>query len=127
MSQLEAALKLQIRALKLPDPVQEYRFAALATGGTGKGSRQRIKAAGMRDWRFDLAWPDLMLAVEVEGGLHVNGRHNRATGFEADLEKYRHATLQGWQVFRCGAKMIKSGDAVATIEKLIQFKQTIAA
>lgn len=127
MSHLEAALKIQIRAVKLPEPTSEYRFAAMATGGTGKGCRQRIKAAGMRDWRFDLAWPDLMLAVEVEGGLHVNGRHNRSEGFEADLEKYRHAMLQGWQVFRCGAKMIKTGAAIRTIERLISDRVRVAA
>lgn len=122
MSHLELALLNQMRAHKVPEPEQQYRFAAMATGGTGKGCRQRLKEAKLRDWRFDFCWPSLMIAVEIEGGLYVNGRHNRAAGFEADLEKYRHATLQGWQVFRCGAKMIKSGDAIATIKQLINYK-----
>lgn len=119
MSLLEESLRLQMRALKL-EPLQQFRFAAESTGGTGKGCRQRIKLAGMKDWRFDFAWPELLFSVEVEGGLFVNGRHSRGEGFEADLEKYRHALLLGWTVFRCGAKMIKSGVALTTIEALYQ-------
>jgi hypothetical protein len=44
--------------------------------------------------------------IEVEGGIWVNGRHNRAAGFNADLEKYLEATLAGWRVFRLGPDQI---------------------
>jgi hypothetical protein len=42
----------------------------------------------------------------VEGGIWVNGRHNRAAGFNADLEKYLEAGLAGWRVFRLGPDQI---------------------
>jgi len=119
MSYLEESLKIQMMALKLPDPIQEYRFAAIETGGTGKGSRKRIKEAGLRDWRFDFAWPDIKLAVEVEGGAYINGSHNRGAGFEGDLEKYDRAMRLGWNIYRCGAKLVKNGEALKTIERLI--------
>jgi very-short-patch-repair endonuclease len=44
--------------------------------------------------------------IEIEGGIWVNGRHNRAAGFNADLEKYLEAGLLGWRVFRFGPDQI---------------------
>ena len=120
MSKLEAELALQIRAMKLPEPEPEYRFAAMATGGTGKGTRNRLKEAGLKNWRFDLAWPDLMLAVEIEGGAWIRGRHNRGTGFLEDLKKYGAAQRLGWTIYRTAGELITSGEALKTIEQLIQ-------
>lgn len=53
-----------------------------------------------RRWRFDLAFPEHKLAVEIEGGIWISGRHTRAMGYEGDCEKYNAATLQGWRVLR---------------------------
>jgi hypothetical protein len=71
-------MALHIRALGLPEPECEYRFAR------------------PRQWRFDFAWPALLLAVEVEGGSWNGGRHTSGAGFAADCEKYNEATLRGW-------------------------------
>jgi len=120
MSKLEEALAFQIRAVKLPEPEREYRFAAIATGGTGAGVRQRVKGAGLKDWRFDFAWPDLMIAAEVEGGAWVGGRHTRGEGFLADLRKYEAAQRMGWTIYRTAGELIKSGNAVTTIKHLIK-------
>ena len=125
MSKLEDQLALHIRACNLPEPEREYRFAAMATGGTGQGVRQRIKQAGMRDWRFDFCWPDQMLAVEVEGGAFVNGRHNRGAGFSADLKKYQEAMRLGWTVYRCDGHLIRTGEAIEIIEAL--YERSLAA
>lgn len=75
----------------LPLPVAEYRFAP------------------PRRWRFDFAWPALQVALEVEGGLWVYGRHNRAAGFLADSEKYNTAAVMGWRVIRCEPKQLQAG------------------
>jgi len=58
---------LQLTAAHIPF-VREYRFAAIATGGTGKGLRERLAKAGLKDWRIDFAFPQWKWAVEVEGG-----------------------------------------------------------
>lgn len=113
---------MHIRASRMPEPEREYRFAAIATGGAGKGARQRIRQAGLRDWRFDFAWPDIKLAIEVEGGAYVNGRHNRGEGFSADLKKYQEAMLLGWVVYRCDGHLIRTGQAISTVEELFNMR-----
>lgn len=70
---------------------------------------------GLRRWRFDFAWPGRMLAVEVEGGQWVNGRHQRGKGYEDDCEKYNTAALMGWRVLRFTGDMVKDGRALATL------------
>ena len=53
-----------------------------------------------RKWRFDLAWPDNRLAVEIEGLTRSGGRHQRMAGYTHDCEKYREAAKAGWRVLR---------------------------
>jgi hypothetical protein len=114
----EALLSLHLRANGHAF-VREHRFAAEATGGIGKGCRQRLVAAGLKDWRFDFAIPERKFAVEVEGGAWTGGRHTTGTGFHADLLKYEAAQRLGWTVYRCDPAMIRSGRAVQTITMLL--------
>lgn len=68
-----------------------------------------------RKWRFDYALPEVKIAIEVEGGVFkkrhyqtkdgtfittTGGRHNSATGFLGDMEKYNSATVLGWRLIR---------------------------
>jgi len=73
-----------------PEPVCEYRFTP------------------PRKFKFDLAWPELKIAVELEGGVYSGGRHTRGKGFEGDCEKYNLAAEQGWLVLRYTTNMLKS-------------------
>jgi len=122
-SSLEVTLALQLRVLRAPEPITEYRFAAHHVGGPGKGLRERLRAARLQDWRFDLAWPEMMFAVEIEGGAWTGGRHTRGAGFEADLVKYGAAQLLGWTIYRCGSALVKSGEAAQTIVRLLEMQQ----
>ena len=85
----------------LPEPEREYRFH------------------NVRKWRFDFSWPDYMVAVEIEGGTHVRGRHNRGRGFTEDCYKYNAAALQGWTVLRFTADMLRD-DPAACIAQVVQ-------
>ena len=59
-------------------------------------------------------------AVEVNGGIWLKkGGHNTGTGIERDLQKAGAAMKLGWTVYGCTPAMIKSGDALQTIEILI--------
>jgi hypothetical protein len=118
VSALEDRLSLQIRGLKLPAPEREHAFAAHHVG-PGRGVRERLARAGLKNWRFDFAWPELMFAVEVEGGQWTGGRHTRGKGFTEDIEKYHHAMRLGWTVYRCERRLIECGEAVGFIEKFL--------
>lgn len=54
----------------------------------------------VRMWRFDYAIPALKIAVEVDGAVWTGGRHNRAAGYIADMEKLNTAASMGWLVLR---------------------------
>ena len=70
-------------AMGVPPPVSEHKFHPA------------------RKWRFDFAWPEVRLALEVEGGVWTGGRHTRGAGFLKDIEKYNVAACLGWRVLRC--------------------------
>ena len=119
MSEAEELLAIHLRANGI-EAVREYRFAAEACGGTGKGLRPRLKDAGLQDWRFDFAIPAQKIAIEVEGGGWMKkSRHTSGAGFHGDLMKYQAAARLGWVVYRCDPAMVKSGDAVKTAEILV--------
>jgi very-short-patch-repair endonuclease len=70
-----------------------------------------------RRWRFDFAWLDRKLAVEVDGGEWSRGRHTRGKGFSGDCEKMNQATIDGWRVLRfTGSEIRKNhGSVIAMI------------
>jgi len=64
------------------------------------------------------------LAVEIEGGGWIGGRHMRGKGFEADLEKYATATAMGYTVFRFSPRMILTGQAKEFLAQWLKLKET---
>lgn len=101
MSDLEDLLFQHIKLVGLPTPEREYRFAP------------------PRRFRADFAYPERKLLIEVEGGVWTRGRHTRGTGYSADVEKYNLATINGWRLLRFTGDMIKTGEAINTIEKVL--------
>jgi very-short-patch-repair endonuclease len=109
-SRWEAMLAMHIRAHRLPEPVREYCFHPT------------------RNWRLDFAWPELFVAVEVEGGVFARrkgnsaagGRHNHGGGYVKDLEKYNAAVAMGWTLLRFTDKAIRRGDAVRMIQEALR-------
>lgn len=83
-SPLERDFFYSVKTYGIPTPVREHKFDRL------------------RQWRFDFAWPNMKIAVELEGGVFSEdpGRHSCGSGFKRDCEKYNYAQLQGWRVYR---------------------------
>ena len=122
MSRLEETFALLIKAEELPTPCTQYKFSRDIVGNA-PGIRARLKAAGLKDWRFDFAWPDLMIAVEVDGGVWTRGRHVRGAGFVADMEKLNAAQKQGWAVYRFASNHLTSGYAIDMIKEVLKETQ----
>lgn len=53
-----------------------------------------------RMWRFDVAWPEHKVALEIEGNVWHKSRHTTGKGFLQDCDKYNTATAKGWLVLR---------------------------
>lgn len=94
-------LQRQIAALGVWPVELEYRFHST------------------RRWKFDLALPGYRLAIEIEGGAFVGGRHTRGVGFEKDCHKYAQAMILGWRVLRVTPGMVTNGKAIGYVEKLV--------
>lgn len=84
----------------LPAPVREYEFH------------------GQRKWRFDFAWPDLRLAVEIHGGANLGARggHTSRSGLLRDAEKSTAATILGWALLTFTADQLTLRALPGTIE-----------
>lgn len=82
--------------------------------------QREYRFAAPRKWRADFAFLDDRLLVEVEGGHWSNGRHNRGSGFEADIEKYNAATMLNWALLRFTTKQVKDGTALRTIKQYLE-------
>ena len=70
------------------------------------------KFHSVRRWRFDLAFLENKLAIEIEGGVWIRGRHTRGSGFISDIDKYNNAVLLSWKVLRFTPNDVKTGKAL---------------
>jgi very-short-patch-repair endonuclease len=96
----EETFALHCQAYKL-SPTREYRFCD-------------------RQWRFDFAFPERKIAVEVEGGTSFGkSRHSRGAGFERDAEKYNRAAREGWVVLRYTTGMVVAGTAIDEVLEVL--------
>lgn len=94
MSKLEETFAAQLDNAGLPAPTRELVFAP------------------PRKWRLDFAWPELKVAVEIDGGTWIGGRHSTGAGLDRDYEKHNAAALMGWTVLRFSTTLLRSGDAL---------------
>ena len=103
MSNLEDKLAFHIRAIKLPKPVQQYKFHPT------------------RRWKADFCWVEEKLIVEVQGGIWMQGRHSRGGGYIKDCEKMNEAVLLGYKYLKVCKEHIDSGQAIDWIRKALHF------
>lgn len=82
----------------------------------GEGQSRIIPGRG---FAFDRVWKGRRVAVEVQGGLYINGAHSRGSGVERDCLKNSLAAAHGWRVLPVSKAMIESGEAVRLIAQAL--------
>lgn len=102
-SDLEITFKQQLRDLIIDGFQEEFYFAK------------------PRRFRFDFANPELKIAIELEGGTWSKGksRHTTGKGFRDDCRKYNIAGSLGWTVYRGDATMVRRGELVNFLKKVL--------
>lgn len=96
----EDILIAQMDKEQIISPVREYKFLE------------------DRRFRFDLAWPQFQIAVEVHGDVWHGGRHTSGVGFTRDREKMNLAIIEGWKVLEVTTGQVKDGSAIKWISAL---------
>lgn len=75
-----------------------------------------------RKFRFDLAWPDRRVALEVQGGIWTGGAHVRGAALMREWEKLNIAAGLGWRVLFCSPSILMT-ESTARAVKLAIFWQ----
>lgn len=94
--------KSVINWVGVPSPIPEYKFHP------------------DRKWRIDFAFPDVKLAIEIEGAVWAFGRHNHPMGFIKDMEKYNALTELGWHLLRYQPNKINFDQVKTVYNNLIK-------
>jgi hypothetical protein len=81
----------------LPAPVFEHRFHPT------------------RKWRLDIAWPEHLVYLEVDGGIWIKGGHNRGAQMKKDWEKRNAASGMGWRGLWCEPKDLLKAETVEAV------------
>jgi hypothetical protein len=96
-------------------------FFMLKSLGLNVGMMREFRFHETRRWRFDFAWPAKKIAAEVHGGIWLgkSGGHTSGKGRARDMEKINEAAVLGWRVLELTPDMIRSGEAVRYIERVM--------
>lgn len=74
----------------------------------------------VRLWRIDYAIPSQLIAIEVEGGVYIQGRHTRGSGFVKDMEKYNELACKGWTLLRVTPDSLLTSNTLEMIQRCVK-------
>lgn len=86
--------------------------------GIQRPSESEYRFHQTRKWRFDFAYPKQKIAIEIDGGTFIQGRHTNPIGYANDREKLNEAQLLGWSVFCFTTDQIKNGYAIEFMRRI---------
>ena len=102
----------------MTSPLEDLFAMQLDAAGL-TGYVREFRAIPGRKFRFDFAWKQQRLLVEINGGTYNGGSHGRGVGINRDYEKNNLAVINNWRVLSFDTKQVKSGEALEVVEQLI--------
>jgi very-short-patch-repair endonuclease len=99
--------------------LEDTLCAQLALAGFKAFKREFCAIPGRR-FRWDFAWPDNKLLVEVQGGTWNGGSHGRGSGISRDTEKLNLATCHGWRVLQFTPDQVREGKALRWVQQFFK-------
>ena len=85
-----------------------------------RGWKREVSFVPGRRFRWDFAFCEEKLAIEIQGGTWSGGRHTRGGGYEQDCIKAQLAALAGWAVLPFTGSQVVRGEAVDVIERALR-------
>jgi very-short-patch-repair endonuclease len=103
-SEIEASMWAQIKQSILPEPRSAF-------------NGEQVRPIEGRKFRLDFAWPDKMVALEVDGAVHrIKGT------FKASFERDYLLKLHGWTVLHVGGDEVRNGKALQWIQNIYEIR-----
>jgi very-short-patch-repair endonuclease len=99
--------------------LEDYLAFQFAANGL-TGYVREYKAIPCRKFRWDFAFVEAQLLIEVQGGIYTKSAHSTGQGLERDYTKNNLANLYGWRVLQFSRSMIEDGTAVELIKACLQ-------
>jgi very-short-patch-repair endonuclease len=113
-------LRRRLAGYEPGDSDLEMRFVrAIVAAGLPEPQLQHRVALGNRRCRIDLAYPDLKIAVEIDGWEH----HRSRTAFDDDRARANDLVVAGWRVLRFTSSMTNA-QALATLTAALSQKRS---
>ena len=116
----------ELRSLRDDLRRREWFFGlvqALLEHGRGGELRLEHQFHPRRRWRLDLALLDVQVALEIDGGGWIGGRHHREAGRRNDNEKSLEAQRRGWILARVSWEHVKTGEALELLRRLARERE----
>ena len=99
-SEIETMMWAQLKQSILPEPRSAF-------------NGEQVRPIEGRKYRLDFAWPETMVALEVDGAVHrIKGT------FKASFERDYLLKLHGWTVLHVGGDEVRNGKAIQWIQNI---------
>ena len=98
-------------------------FISICKSDIGCEVVKEYKFHPKRKWRFDYAIVEYKIAIEIDGGVWIKGRHNRPIGYIKDMEKFNTAASMGWVVLKFTPDQLYKTETFNLIKETINNKK----